>query len=148
MNESGNKNFETIKKWVAATNTRDPKQIAATLHPDYEYVFGRNLIKGKDKAEEEWKLFLEGIPDFFYEIQLMMESGDKVMAKLRMTGTQTGPFRFVGTDSLEKAIPPSNNKIDIEGCGVFVIKDEKILRLERYWDSATLLKQMGVDVKP
>ena len=143
-NFSNNENVKLVQRWVDASNAHNPELIGETLHSDYEYVFSDTSFKGKENAIREWKIFFEGFPDFKYEVQQIIADGDCVVAKLRMTGTQSGPFRFEGMHSLNDPIPVSNKPIDIPTCSLFYIKDEKIILLERYWDSATLLRQIGV----
>lgn len=136
-------NIDLIMRWVDAANEHDVKKIAATLHEDYEYDFSNTLFKGKENAIKAWKAFLEGIPDMKYEVQQIIAEGEFVVARLRMTGTQTGPLVFEGFDNSNKPIPASNKKIDIPTCSVYHIKDGKILKLIRYWDSATMLRQVS-----
>ena len=116
-NFSNNENVKLVQRWVDASNAHNPELIGETLHSDYEYVFADTSFKGKENAIREWKIFFEGFPD---------------------------PFRFEGMHSLNDPIPVSNKPIDIPTCSLFYIKDEKIILLERYWDSATLLRQIGV----
>lgn len=139
-----NKNIEVVMQWINAANAHNVEQIGETLHPDYEYDYARDSIKGKDEVLKEWKWFLTGFPDLHYEVEQLIDSGEYVVSRLRMTGTQKGEFRFVGTDSVEKPIPATNKPIDIPGCSIHKIKDGKIIRLWRYWDSATMLRQIGL----
>ena len=146
-NNNRDENIKLIHRWIDATNAHDVELIGETLHAGYKYHFGNSEIKGKEEAMREWKLFLEGFPDMKYEVQQILADEDYVVARLRMTGTQKGVFRFVGTNSLEVPIPASNKPIDIQTCGVYKIKDGQIIWLHRYWDSATLLRQIGVTDK-
>ena len=142
MSNSNNKNIEIVKNWVDAVNANDIKQIINTLHPDYEYDLEYSSIKGRDAAEEGWKLYLAAFKDFHYDVVMMICSDDIVVSRLRMKGIHTGPFRFIGTNSLDNPIPPKNNPIDIPTCAIHKIADEKIYRMWSYWDTATLLRQM------
>ena len=119
-NFSNNENVKLVQRWVDASNAHNPELKARLC----------TLIMS---------MYLQK-----YEVQQIIADGDCVVAKLRMTGTQSGPFRFEGMHSLNDPIPVSNKPIDIPTCSLFYIKDEKIILLERYWDSATLLRQIGV----
>lgn len=143
MNGQDKNNMELVSEWVEAANAHDVNRIVATLHPAYEYEIDKKTLKGLEKIKEEWKIFLIGLPDLQYKVELMIAGGDYVALRMRMTGTQTGPFRFIGTDSLEKAIPASNKPVDIPGGAFFEIKDGKIIRLWRYWDTLLFLRQIG-----
>ncbi len=142
MDTSVNKNLGVVKDWVEAVNTHDIDRICSILHPGYEYDLEYSSIKGVEAAREGWKLYLAGFTDFHYDVVLMIGSEDYVVSRLRMKGIHTGPFRFVGTDSLEDPIPPKNNPIDVPTCAIHKIQDGKIIRMWSYWDTATLLKQM------
>ena len=142
MSKSNNSNLEVVKEWIDAANAHDVKQIVSTLHPKFEYELEYSTVKGKGGAEEGWKLFFDAFTDFHYETELTIDKDDYVVLKLRMTGIHTGPFRFVGTNSLEKPIEPNNRAIDIPTCAIFKIEDGKIIRLWSYWDTATMLNQM------
>ena len=136
-------NTDLIMRWVEAANEHDVEKIAETLHEDYEYDFSNTLYKGKENAIKSWTVFFEGIPDVKFEVQQIIAEGEFVVARLRMTGTQTGPLVFEGYDS-NKPFPASNKKIDVPTCSVYLIKDGKILKLIRYWDSATMLRQLSI----
>lgn len=138
------KSIEIVKKWINASNAHDPEQIGETLHSDFEYDFSHTSVKGKEEAVKEWKLFFTGFPDLHYEVEQLIDGGEYVVSRLRMTGTHKGEFAFVGTGSLDKPIPASNKSIDIPTCSIHKIKDGKIIRLWRYWDSATMLRQLGI----
>ncbi|MBK8553563.1 MAG: nuclear transport factor 2 family protein [Ignavibacteria bacterium] len=64
MDNPNNENLETVKNWVDAVNANDIKRIISILHPDYEYDLEYSSIKGKDAAEEGWKLYLAAFTDF------------------------------------------------------------------------------------
>lgn len=142
MTQSEKDNLEAVQKWVEAVNANDLNQIISTLHPDYEYDLDYSSIKGRDTAEKDWKIWLEAFTDFHYDVLLMIERDGYVVSRFRMEGIHTGPFRFVGTDSMENPIPPLNNPIDIPTCAIHKIEGGKIIRMWSYWDTAVLLRQM------
>ena len=142
MANSEKENLAVVKKWVDAVNVHDVKQIVSTLHAGYEYDLEYSSIKGKDEAEKAWKIFLDAFTDFHYEVLLMLERDGYVVSRFRMTAIHTGPFRFVGTNSLDDPISPKNRAIDIPTCVIHKIEDGQIIRMWSYWDTATLLRQM------
>src|SRR6187549_3930831 len=96
-----NKNIAVVKEWIDASNAHDIERIGMTLHSDYEYDYSNTSIKGKKEAIEEWKLFLVGLPDLHYEAEQIIDGGEYIVARIKMTATQKGELKFVGTDSLE-----------------------------------------------
>lgn len=143
---SDNKNVDVVLKWVEASNEHNVDKIVALLHPDFEYEFSNSSLIGKENIYEGWKEFLEAFPDLHYKIEQIIDGGEYIVTRIRMTATQKGPLKFVGIHSEDKAIPASNKPIDLETCSIHRVKDGKITHLWRYWDSATMLKQMGYSV--
>lgn len=89
-------------------------------------------------------MWFVGFPDFSFETLRVVSEGDIVVSQLRMRGTHTGEFKFRGTKSLETALPPTGRAFDLPGCAVHKVRDGRITRLWAYWDTATLLTQLGL----
>ncbi len=56
---------------------------------------------------------------------------------MRWTVTGTHQEKLMG-------IPPTGNRVEIHGCSVDEIHDGKVVRDYTYWNSAALLRQLGV----
>jgi predicted ester cyclase len=70
-----------------------------------------------------------------FSIDQMIESGDYVISRYTATGTHKGDLA---------GIPPTGRHAETHGCVVAEIKNGRILRQWLYWDSAHLLRQLGV----
>ena len=77
--------------------------------------------------------FLEGIPDAFYDVKETFEQGDRVICRWTCVGTQTGNFY---------GMPPTGQKIDVNGITIFRIEGNKIAELWNVWDQFTLVEQL------
>jgi steroid delta-isomerase-like uncharacterized protein len=75
------------------------------------------------------------IPDLHYMIQDLVITEDKVVARVRMTGTHTGDFF---------GIPASHQKIEVKQINIEKIANGRISEHWRLTDDLTLMKQMGV----
>lgn len=137
------KNIEAVNNWFQAANSHEIEKIMDTLNDDYQYIFNDKIISGREEVFNAWKLYLEGIPDINFSPVKMLSDNDTVAARVRVTGTNKGAFRFMGMNSLDKPIPAANDKIDYEEASFFTVKDGKISVLRSYWDTALLKKQMG-----
>ncbi|HVO74483.1 MAG TPA: ester cyclase [Ignavibacteriaceae bacterium] len=64
---------------------------------------------------------------------------DGVVVEFAGRGTQTGTFRSPDGD-----IMPTGKSVDIPFCDVFKIKNGRIVSYNSYFDTATMLKQLGL----
>lgn len=90
-------------------------------------------IKGAEAAKGFIGGFLEGIPDAYYDVKEILEQGDRVVCRWSCTGTQTGNFY---------GMPPTNQKVDVNGITIFRIEAGKIAELWNVWDQFTLVEQL------
>lgn len=90
-------------------------------------------IVGAEAAKGFIGGFLEGIPDAFYDVKETLAQGDRVICRWSCVGTQTGNFY---------GMPPTGNKVDVNGITIFRIEDNKIAELWNVWDQYTLVEQL------
>lgn len=60
-------------------------------------------------------------------------NGDRVALRFRMTGTQDGAFN---------GIPPTGATIDVEGCDVIYIDQDKIVEVRAYFDLTPVIQNL------
>ena len=99
-----------------------------------------NLEKFDDFASGEESVdhvqqFLTAFPDVQLTIEDMIAEGDKVVARLHATATNTGPFA---------GNPPTGNKVDIHSIRIYRIADNKIVETWAMQDRLGLMEQMGL----
>ena len=135
---------EIAKQWIDAINAHDPVAIQAALAEEFIWELGGSSTSGASVSSEAWRLWFVGFPDFSFETLQMVSEGDLVVSQLRMRGTHDGDFQFRGTNSLEKPLPATGRAFDLPGCAVHKVQSGKIVHLWAYWDTATLLKQLGL----
>lgn len=131
------------RRWVDAINAHDPAGIKSLLADDFVWELGSASTQGAAASAEAWALWFAGFPDFTFEILQVLSQHDRVVLQLRMRGTHQGEFRFRGTGSMEAGLAPTQRSFDLPGCAVHEIRAGKIVRLWAYWDTATLLRQIG-----
>ena len=78
---------------------------------------------------------LAGFPDYQTSIEDMVAEDDKVAARIKMTGTNTGEFM---------GIPPTGRQIAFTGIYIAQIANGKIVEHWGEEDSVSLLQQLGV----
>ena len=89
---------------------------------------------GLEGAKAIHKATLLGMPDWHTEIEELIAEGDKVVARITMTGTHTGDFF---------GIPATGKKISFSGIYIVRIEKGKIVEHWGEEDSIGLLRQLG-----
>ena len=98
-----------------------------------------NMPSGLEGAKQVHQTTLLGMPDFHTEIQDLFAEGDKVVARVLMTGTHTGNFY---------GIPATGKRVEFTGMFIARIENGRIVEHWGEEDSLSLLKQLGYVVKP
>ena len=99
-----------------------------------------NLDKFDDYASgaesaDHVRQFLTAFADVQLTIEDMIAEGDKVVARLHATATNTGPFA---------GNPPTGNKVDIHSIRIYRIADNKIVETWAMQDRLGLMEQLGL----
>jgi steroid delta-isomerase-like uncharacterized protein len=122
-----------------AWNARDPAAIASTFAPGGTYT-DPNVPGGVDAAgtaEYAGGLFAS-FPDLRFELQSTGLTPDGfVAAQWLMQGTNTEPFQ---------GLPPTGRAISLPGADFIRVTDAGIESIEGYFNSGTLVEQLGLDV--
>jgi len=109
-----------------------------SLHTDdivIESVPDGSVAKGKDALQGYLNGYFNGFEDFAMKLTSCTISGNRQYEEYIATGTHTGAFQ---------GIPASGNKISLRGILVRELKRGKTSRVINYFDSATVLRQLGV----
>ena len=93
-----------------------------------------NTPLGLEGAKAIHKATLLGMPDWHTEIEDLIAEGDKVAARIIMTGTHTGDFF---------GIPATGKKISFSGIYIVRIANGRIVEHWGEEDSVGLLQQLG-----
>jgi steroid delta-isomerase-like uncharacterized protein len=81
------------------------------------------------------KAIRTGFPDLHYEIKDIIVTKDKAVARVVMTGTQTG---------ILFGIPPTGKHIEVNQINIEQIENGKITEHWRVTDELAMMKQLGV----
>lgn len=141
-------NTQVVREWISAINAHDADRLAATLIEDFVWELGESSTTGRDVSKEAWRLWFVAFPDLNFEVVQTITEGDYVVSRLLMTGTHKGELKFRGTSSMSQPIAPTNRKFSVPGCAVHQVRSGKIVHLWAYWDTATMLRQLGVSPRP
>ena len=123
-------------------NRNDVSKLDEIMSSENKYYFGLNMDRaGPNEAQaiiEHWR---RGFADFQYHVEGMVAEGDRVVSRVRFTGTHTGNFEIEGRN-----LSATNAKI--EGPEIFIMRVAagKIVELWTAWDRLGVLRQLGAAV--
>jgi steroid delta-isomerase-like uncharacterized protein len=132
------------RKQIDAFNNGDWEQLRALLASDshYDELGTERKIEGPENIIELFKGWKMAFPDAIGTVTSAVASGDKAALEVTWTGTHTGPL---GT--AEGTIPASGKRQETPAAIFFAFEGEKIKASRHYFDSMTLLKQIGAQPK-
>jgi steroid delta-isomerase-like uncharacterized protein len=92
-------------------------------------------VVGRDGYRQAMQMYITAFPDLHFRIDQMLPSGDYVVTRYTATGTHNGELM---------GIPPTRRRAEIHGCTVVEVRNNKASRSWVYWDTGSLLRQLGV----
>ncbi len=121
-------------------NSRDFDHLVGLVATDAEMVLvgSGTTFRGPDGAREFAQMWATAFPDGQVAIQRAAGSGDDVTIEQTGRGTHTGPLQSPGGD-----IPATGKSVTLQLCDVFTIESGKVKSMRSYYDSASLLTQIG-----
>ena len=93
----------------------------------------------KTAPAEFVKMFRSAFPDLSASIEDMVEEGNKLVVRSRMSGTHKGDFM---------GMPPTNNKFDVQAIDIVEFRDGKVIAHWGTTDGAAMMEQLGMMEPP
>ena len=137
---SNEENLAVVRAAYTAFNDRDYDRAASLVTPDAGMVvvpFGITYV-GPDGFRAFQRSWIDAFPDARSEIRTMTADGGRVAVEHVGLGTHDGTLAGPGG-----AVPPSGRPVEIPFFDVFELRGGRIVGLRSYFDSATLLRQVG-----
>lgn len=129
-----------VRKHVEAENAADYETALATFqHPRYEYVASNEVYDGTEEVMAHWREFDRAFPDQQIEIVKLHTADDAVLMEAIARGTHTGPFR---------GLPPTGRRWEQQFLAIFVFEDDGLVCERVYYDTSTVLQQLGIAREP
>ena len=131
--------IDVARRYAAAWNARDAARLAGTFRPGGTYEdpsTGGPLEPGplQHYAGALWTAF----PDLtFEELDYRETAPGEIVFRWIMRGTNRGSLR---------GLPPTGATIALPGVDLIVAHEDGVERVQGYFDRATLMEQMGVQV--
>jgi steroid delta-isomerase-like uncharacterized protein len=132
------------RKQVDAFNTGDWEQMQAMLASDshYDELGTQRKIEGSEKIVELFKGWKTAFPDAVGTVTSSVASGNTAALEVTWKGTHTGPL-----ETADGTIPASGKSQETPAAFFLTFEGDKVKESRHYFDSMTLLKQIGAQPK-
>ena len=130
-----------VRALLEAFNDGALDSAAGLVSDDFELVdiASGQTLHGPEGCREWLGVFKTALPDARIELVNVFSNGTRVATEHIGRGTHRGPFLTpAGT------IPATDRPVELRVAELFEVKAEKITSLHAYYDSATLLRQLGL----
>jgi steroid delta-isomerase-like uncharacterized protein len=104
-------------------------------HPRYEIVPTGDVYDGEEEVTRYFDESRTAFPDQRNELIAMHHADDAVLVEFLLKGTHQGEFR---------GIPPTHKDFTCQCLSIFVFEGEGIVCERVYFDTATILGQLGL----
>jgi steroid delta-isomerase-like uncharacterized protein len=134
-------NLTIARRLYDGWNERAFDEIADYTTDDSELVVvgTGDVFKGREGALKYNQNWADGFPDGRITIDNMVASGDTVVTEFSGHGTHTGTLRTSMGD-----IPATGRSLTLHLCDVLEFRDGKIVRQRSYFDSGSMMAQLGL----
>ena len=129
-------NLQLVEQIIAALNAQDMDRYAQNIDAAYvgESEMAPGPAHGPEGARRTYGVLLAAFPDLRIEVEQMLASGDHVVTRAHLTGTQKGSYAGVA---------PTNKSVSWRACNVIEIRSGKVVRSRVYADNLSVLQQIG-----
>jgi steroid delta-isomerase-like uncharacterized protein len=125
-----------VREHMESENVQQWERTLATFaHPRYELIGSGQVFDGAEAVANYFKASRAVFPDQRNELLAMHQADDAVIVEFNLLGTHKGP--------MGKAAP-TGRSFKCRMVAIFVFDGEKIACERVYWDSATILRQLGL----
>jgi steroid delta-isomerase-like uncharacterized protein len=134
-------NVAVVRDIYDRFNRRDLDGALAHLGDDFEMLdvpMGLTL-RGPEGFRQWLEPFLAAMPDSSTEITNVVAAGDWIATEHTGRGTHTGPLMTPNGE-----VPPTGRPMELKFAELFRLRDGKVVEFRAYYDSATLLRQLGL----
>jgi steroid delta-isomerase-like uncharacterized protein len=108
-------------------------------HPRYEIIPTGDVHDGEAAVAAYFKETRTAFPDQRNELIALHHAHDSVVAEFYLKGTHDGPFR---------GLPPTGRSFTCRMVALFLFEEDRLVGERVYFDSATILRQLGVAHDP
>ena len=138
----GDSSVDVARRVEEAWRDNDLEALDGLIAEDFTaHTPGSEDIKGLSGAKAAHGQSLQAFPDRKNHIEDIFGEGDRAVARVRMTGTNTGGMPWFG-------IPANGKKVDVEWITEFRLEGGKVVETWAQMDLATMMQQLGAAPGP
>jgi len=128
--------FELSKKIFAAWNEKKPDNLLPLFDENYvDHTAPPEAPPGLDWVKMQYEMYTAAFPDIHFEIDDVIEDGDRVGERITITGTHEGELM---------GIPATGKEINVSALAIHEAKDGRCTQVWFYLDEMSMLQQLGV----
>jgi steroid delta-isomerase-like uncharacterized protein len=134
-----NKSKEFARAWIAALNERNVEASMALVADDFVNHGALAESKGRDALPKILGTLWKAMPDMKYRLDDVIAEGDRVVCRVTLTGTQTGPLEFKNMP-----MPATGREVVTDQIHIFRLANGKVAE---HWigrDDIGMFRQLGV----
>jgi steroid delta-isomerase-like uncharacterized protein len=134
------KREELVIEHMETENRHEYEATIETVdHPRYELVGTGEVFDGPEEVARYFQETRTAFPDQRNELISLHHADDAVIVEANLYGTHEGSLRN---------LPPTGRKFEMRFCAVFVFEEDRLVCERVYFDSNTVLRQLGVAHDP
>lgn len=108
-------------------------------HPRYELVPTGDVYDGPEEVAAYYQETRAAFPDQRNELIALHHADDAVVLEAMLYGTHLGNYR---------GLPPTGRSFEMRFCAIFDFDEDRLICERVYFDSATVLRQLGIAHDP
>jgi steroid delta-isomerase-like uncharacterized protein len=129
-----------VREHMESENRHDFDTTMGTFHhPRYEIIATGDVHDGEVAVARYFEETRNAFPDQRNELIQLHHAEDAVVAEFDLKGTHEGPFR---------GLPPTGRAFKCRMVALFLFEDDRLVGERVYFDSATILRQLGIAHDP
>ncbi len=129
---------QVAHRFYDAMNRGDWEEIRDAVDPDFidhELDPTMGLPEGREGVEAWMAMLREALPDLRMDVHDLIAEGDRIVARVRITGTNTGPFM---------GMPPTGRKVDVQTIDILRFEDGVAKEHWGVTDNQRMMEQLGL----
>jgi steroid delta-isomerase-like uncharacterized protein len=138
--ELRHKREEIVSEHMESENRHEYDATIATFdHPRYELIGTGDVYDGPGEVARYFEETRTAFPDQRNELIALHHADEAVIVEANLYGTHQGPFR---------GLPPTGRTFEMRFCAMFVFEEDRLICERVYFDSNTVLRQLGIARDP
>jgi len=137
MNKLTNRQF--IDRYFEIVDSKNVERFAEIDSPDLLMKVPMGTVRGIEGHQGLTRGFAAAFPNFKHTVTSFLESDDRIACEGTFVGDHTGSMMLPNGQS----IPASNKRVEFEWSGHMRVQNGKVAELHVYFDSASLMAQIG-----